>query len=54
MKCKMLVEVKNHRVELEQICGMQMARCFLSIEINSTELFVLAVLFDEAAWTDIT
>ena len=35
----MLVEDKNHRVELEQICRMQMAKCFLSIEIGNTEFF---------------
>jgi hypothetical protein len=35
----MLVEDKNHRVELEQICRMQMAKCFLSIEFGYSELF---------------
>jgi hypothetical protein len=34
----MQVEDKNHRVELEQICRMQMATCLLSIEIGNTEL----------------
>ena len=35
----MLVEDKNHRVELEPIYKMQMAKCFLSIEIGNTESF---------------
>ena len=39
MSNMMLVEDKNHRVELEQICRMQMANCLLNIEIGNTELF---------------
>ena len=37
----MLVEDKNHRVDLEQISRMQMANCFLIIEIGNTESFSL-------------
>ena len=34
----MQVEDKNHWVELEQICRMQMKKCLLSIETGNTEL----------------
>ena len=44
MKYKMLVEDENHRVELEQICRMQMAKCFLSVEFGYSELFALVAL----------
>ena len=40
MSNMMLVEDKNHRVDLEQISRMQMEKCFLSIEIDNTECFL--------------
>ena len=37
----MQVDDKNHRVELDQICMMKMAKCFLNSENGNTESFSL-------------